>query len=258
MWHSCFWWIQKCWKTDNFDFLAILELRGQICNFELATLRQKLKLDLSLCFIYFSSGWSSVVLHISTLHFKYLPKYFKHFWKYFALELYLWSSESGKILAFVKSESDSEYGAVTQAVRRLLHNSKRVLVMMMMTIIIHPFWSSSKSAILIHIFWSSSYCFTLYGWWWWWWHPVQCPPVLASKKTDLSQPSRVDGSWGFAEQDEHGWSSMMMMMMIYPWLENQAGDDDLVLRKINPGIIIIQVILGQVADYFVLFSLCLF
>ena len=25
--------------------------------------------------------------------------------------------------------------------------------------------------------------------------PVQCSPVLAPKKADLSQPSRVDGSW---------------------------------------------------------------
>ena len=32
------------------------------------------------------------------------------FWKYFALELYFWSSESGKILAFEESESGSEYG----------------------------------------------------------------------------------------------------------------------------------------------------
>ena len=51
-----------------------------------------------------------------------------------------------------------------------------------------------------------------------------------------------------------------MMVMIYPWLENQAGDDDddSVLRKINPDIIIIQVILGQVADYFIPFLFRLF
>ena len=33
-----------------------------------------MKLDLSLCFIYFSSVRSSGVFHVSTLHFKYLPK----------------------------------------------------------------------------------------------------------------------------------------------------------------------------------------
>ena len=41
-------------------------------------------------------------------------------------------------------------------------------------------------------------------------------------------------------------------------IDDDDADDDLVLRKKNPGIIIIQVILGQVADHFVLFSLCLY
>ena len=226
MWHSCFWWIQKCWKTDNFDFLAILELRGQICNFELATLRQKLKLDLSLCFIYFSSGWSSVVLHISTLHFKYLPKYFKHFfWKYSALELYFWSSESGTRLSFVKSESGSEYGAVTQAVRRLLHNSKRVLMMMMMMIIIHPFdhhhvVSPSLSFDEDDDDCGSFFYFTFYPYvdgdddddW----SCTVFPGACAQKSWSFST-SRVDGSWVLLNKmsmnDDDDLSVMMMMMI---------------------------------------------
>ena len=41
-------------------------------------------------------------------------------------------------------------------------------------------------------------------------------------------------------------------------IDDGDDDDDSVLRKINPDIIIIQVILGQVADYFVPFLFRLF
>ena len=39
-------------KQTIFDSLAFFVLRGQSCKFQLATLRQNLKLDLSLCLIY--------------------------------------------------------------------------------------------------------------------------------------------------------------------------------------------------------------
>ena len=46
---------------------------------------------------------------------------------------------------------------------------------------------------------------------------VQCSPVLAPKKADLSQPSRVDGSWVLLNKmsmnDDDDLSVMMMMMI---------------------------------------------
>ena len=45
--------------------------------------------------------------------------------------------------------------------------------------------------------------------------PVQCSPVLAPKKADLSQPSRVDGSWVLLNKmsmnDDDDLSVMMMI-----------------------------------------------
>ena len=139
MWHRCFWWIQKCWKTDNFDFWQFLNWGAKfvILNWPLWDKNWSLTW---VCVLSILAPAGALLFSISQ-HFtsNISPNTSNIFWKYFALELYFWSSESGTRLSFVKSESGSEYGAVTQAVRRLLHNSKRVLMMMMMMIIIHPF-----------------------------------------------------------------------------------------------------------------------
>ena len=98
-----------------------------------------MKLDLSLCFIYFSSVRSSGVFHVSTLLFKYLPKILQTLLENILLLNFTFDQvKVGRYLPLkkVKVAQSTEF-AVTQAARRLLHNSKRVLMRMMT--IIHPF-----------------------------------------------------------------------------------------------------------------------
>ena len=61
-------------KQTILIFWSILDLEGPNLYFWIGHFGTKMKLDLSLCFIYFSSVRSSGVFHVSTLLFKYLPK----------------------------------------------------------------------------------------------------------------------------------------------------------------------------------------
>ena len=149
MWHTAvFYKYKNAGKQTILIFWSILILRGQICIFELVTLGQKWSLT-SVCVLFMLAPSGALVFFMFNTPLQISPQNTSNtFWKYFTFELYFWTSESGKILAFEESESGSEYGACcdpggpqTHAVLRrwfdCLHNSRRVLIRMMT--IIHLF-----------------------------------------------------------------------------------------------------------------------